>query len=98
MSSGSHNRVEPIGAHELHAERDAPERASDAPIIAADNVVPFTRLRRRAVGAGASPDIAFDPSQRPAPHFTRDRGRLIVPLLALSLIVHGGLYALFNRQ
>jgi protein TonB len=97
MSTSSHNRVEPIGAPELHAERDAPERASDAPVISADNVVPFTRLRRGAVATAASPEIPFDPSQRPAPHFIRDRGRLIVPLLALSLIVHGGLYLLFNR-
>jgi periplasmic protein TonB len=99
MSSGSHNRVETLSAPELHAERDVPgERASDAPVITADNVVPFTRLRRRATGAAAPPEIAFDPSQRPAPHFIRDRSRLIVPLLALSLIAHSGLYLLFNRQ
>src|SRR5262245_11409442 len=97
MSSGSHNRVEPIAAPELRVERDAPERASDAPVIAADNVVPFTRLRRRAAAAAAPPEIAFDPAQRPAPFFIRGRGRLIVPLLAVSLIAHCGLYVLFNR-
>jgi periplasmic protein TonB len=77
------------------AERDAD---SSAPPISVTNVVPFVR-RREAAAAGPASDIALDPAERPAPHLiAKERRVQIVALLALSIVVHSGLYALFTRE
>jgi protein TonB len=79
----------------LAAERG---EASSAPTISVTNVVPFVRPRREAAATSAS-DVALDPADRPAPHLIgRERRAQIAALFALSLAVHYGLYALFNRE
>jgi protein TonB len=69
------------------SERDV--RAFEAMLAGADlhNVVPFART----VGGGAqAPEIVLDAMRLPAPRGSRERLRLIA-LVALSLMVHGGL-------
>jgi periplasmic protein TonB len=88
-------------AHERSSEPDgalvAREPASSVPPAIATNVVLFTRSRGETA-AHPAPPVAFGPGERPAPYWPgRERPGLIVVLLFLSLLVHGGLYALFNR-
>jgi len=84
MSSGSQPRVDVLNAS--GARPPAPE------VVATGNVVLFVRPQP----AGAV--LVLDPSQRPAPSATAPEGRgRIVGLLALSLLVHGGLVVAFNR-
>jgi periplasmic protein TonB len=69
------------------ARRQAPE------VVVTGNVVPFVRPQP----AGAA--LVVDPLPRPAPDVPRPEGRgRIVGLLALSLVIHGGLFVLFNRE
>lgn len=75
------------------------EPASSAPPIAATNIIPFVRPRRDAPPASSAADVTFDPAARPAPPLiARERRIQIAGLLALSVGVHAGLYALFNRD
>jgi len=73
------------------------EPSAAAPAVTATNVVPFARSRRET--ADPAPALAFDPSARPAPYRPRrEQFALIAGLFVLSLLVHGVLYLLFNRQ
>jgi periplasmic protein TonB len=90
MSSGSQPRVDlvPVPEHggAVNARPQAPQ------VIATANVVPFVRPQP----AGAA--LVLDPSQRPAPSVVAPEGRVrMIGLLALSLLVHGGLCLAFSR-
>lgn len=90
MSSGSQPRVDPVVVSEHGSAATA--RAQAPEVIATSNVVPFVRPQP----AGAA--LTVNPSERPAPDLGQDgRGR-IAGLLALSLVVHGALFVLFNRE
>jgi protein TonB len=96
MSSDSQHRFELVSLHK-HGLGDAPGvgaggRPQAPEVIATGNVVPF--VRPQPPGAA----LTLDPSQRPAPDLPRQEGRgRIVGLLALSLVVHGGLCLAFSR-
>jgi protein TonB len=101
VSSGSPHSIDLSAARERSPELDgalvAREPASSVPAAIATNVVLFTRSRGETA-ADPAPPVAFDAGERPAPYWPgRERPGLIVALLFLSLLVHGGLYALFNR-
>jgi protein TonB len=101
VSNGSPHSVDLSAARERSPELDgtlvAREPAPSVPAAIATNVVLFTRSRGETA-ADPAPAVAFDPGERPAPYWPgRERPGLIVALLFLSLLVHGGLYALFNR-
>lgn len=101
MSSGSPHSIDLSAARERSPELDgalvAREPASSVPPPIATNVVLFARSRGETA-VDRAPPVAFDPGERPAPYWPgRERPGLIVVLLFLSLLVHGGLYALFNR-
>jgi protein TonB len=101
VSNGSPHSVDLSAAHERSPEPGgalvAREPASPVPAAIATNVVLFKRSRGETA-ADPAPPVAFDPGERPAPYCPgRERPGLIVVLLFLSLLVHGGLYALFNR-
>jgi protein TonB len=101
VSNGSPHSVDLSAARERSPKLDgalvAREPASSVPAAIATNVVLFTRSRGETA-ADPAPKVAFDPGERPAPYWPgRERPGLIVLLLFLSLLVHGGLYALFNR-
>jgi protein TonB len=95
------------GDHNGHVAdlRDAvvrlPERevaAVPAPPIRAGNVVPFARVRREAAPTQQGSDIPFKPAERPAPLLTDRQRNLFVAFLAGSLVCHGSLYFLLNRE
>src|SRR2546421_6068816 len=68
------------------------------PASAWSNVVPFVR-RRGDGGPGGAPEVALDPGDRPAPNPADSyRDVRFLALIAVSLLVHGGLYAVFNRE
>jgi TonB family protein len=92
MSSGSKQRIDLVPVPE-HARVEVPGGPQPAPeVIATANVVPFVRPQR----AGAA--LVLEPSRRPAPELPPQEGRgRIVILLSLSLLLHGGLLAMFNR-
>src|SRR5215475_14060967 len=103
MSSGSPHRTDPNAVGEAASVADLSdvmvrrEPSGVAPAVTATNVVLFTRSRRET--ADPAPALAFDPSTRPAPYRPRrEQFALIAGLFALSLLVHGVLYLLFNRQ
>src|SRR5262247_2565320 len=103
MSSGSPHRTDPNAVGEAASVADLSdvmvrrEPSGVAPAVTATNVVLFTRSRRET--ADPAPALAFDPSTRPAPYLPRrEQFALIAGLFALSLLVHGVLYLLFNRQ
>src|SRR5262249_19364904 len=101
VSSGSPHRTDPNAVGEAVADLSdvmvRREPSGVAPAVTATNVVLFTRSRRET--ADPAPALAFDPSTRPAPYRPRrEQFALIAGLFALSLLVHGVLYLLFNRQ
>src|SRR5262245_12237185 len=103
MSSGSPHRTDPNAVGEAASVADLSdvmvrrEPSGVAPAVTAPSVVLFTRSRRKP--ADPAPALAFDPSTRPAPYRPRrEQFALIAGLFALSLLVHGVLYLLFNRQ
>ncbi len=68
------------------------------PASAWSNVVPFVRPRGDG-GSGGAPEVALDPGDRPAPHPPDSyRDVRFLAFIAVSLLVHGGLYAVFNRE
>jgi protein TonB len=101
MSTGSHQRVDVVARDRGEAGHDAaaPGPLRRAPIITVTNVIPFTRLRRDGVVTEPASELPVDSSQRPAPYWPAPNRRgLFMLLFALSLLTHGGLYALFNRE
>jgi periplasmic protein TonB len=107
MSGGSRHRIETISEREndrgTGLEHLVPRRAEDAldsaaPPIAITNVVPFTRPRRDADSARTADAILADPAKRPMPQQAKDRRAWFVAFLTLSLLVHGGVFLLFNRE
>ena len=101
MSSGSQDRLDSVSAraHDLHAVVPGGRDPSPTPVVAASNVVPFLRVRREPAAIEPAPPLPADLSQRPAPDVPGPEGRLqMSALLALSLAVHGGLYAVFSRE
>ena len=106
MSGGTHHRIEPSSArerdrdsdlHDLVAWRTEEGSFSAAPPITVSNVVPFARPRRDASAAPAADTISPDPAIRPPP-LARDGRVRFLAVLALSLMVHGGIFLLFNRE
>src|SRR5438876_12182139 len=63
-----------------------------------ENIIPFVRPNRGGMRDDA-PEVCFAVGERPAPpwHTGADRARLAA-LLAGSLLLHGALYAAFNRE
>ena len=102
MSSGGQHRSDLVATRDHVADlRNAvlhpPEQS--APLVTPSNVVPFTRARRETDAAKPAPAIALDPVERPAPDLTAREGRArFLAFIAVSLLVHGGLYAVFNRE
>src|SRR5262252_6090108 len=98
----SQDRLDPVSARALDHNAVVPggrDPSSSAPVIAASNVVPFLRARREPVGLEPAPPLSADLSQRPAPDLPGPEGRSwIIAFLVLSLVVHSGLYAVFNRE
>ncbi len=77
-----------------------PERGEipPPPASAWSNVVPFVRPRGDG-GSGGAPEVALDPGDRPAPNPPDSyRDARFLAFIAVSLLVHGGLYAVFNRE
>src|SRR5262245_53734403 len=78
---------------------DADARASSAPAVGATNVVPFTRPSRETGAIESASMPALITAERPAPYRpARDPRLLMAGLLALSLLVHSGLYFIFQRE
>jgi periplasmic protein TonB len=100
MSSGGQHRSDLVATRDhvadlWNAVLHPPEQS--APIVALSNVVPFPQVRRET--GAAEPAIALDPVERPAPDVTAREGRArFLAFIAVSLLVHGGLYAVFNRE
>ena len=102
MTGSTPDRIDaaPAGepAPELRGVTREAGDASAAPVIGTGNVVPFARPRD-AVAARSAPEVALDPTARPAAWFAEPAGRArIRVLLAVSLMVHGALYLAFNRD
>src|SRR5262245_25576322 len=96
--SGSQNRTDLVATRDLTAPAAGDASTTSAPVVVASNVVPFARARREPTPANDAVSLAFDPAQRPAPYRPRrDRRAVMLGLLALSLLVHGGLYFIFSR-
>jgi protein TonB len=93
---GSQQRLDIVPRRaDAPADNGAPN-AANAPVIVATNVVPFARPRREMAAADGAAAVSLDPAGRPAPYWP-GRDRRILTLLVLSLILHGGLYFIFNR-
>lgn len=75
-----------------------PARAREPTAEVAANVVPFVRPRREPAALGTGPAIVIDPHERPAPERRHHERARIAGLLALSLLMHGGLLALALRE
>jgi periplasmic protein TonB len=106
MSGGTQHRIElssarerghDSGLHDLVAWRAEDESFSAAPPITVSNVVPFARARREASTVHPADTILPDPAIRPPP-FAKDGRVRFLAVLALSLMVHGGIFLLFNRE
>src|SRR5215813_10633254 len=96
--SGSQNRNDLVAARDTAAPAAGDASTTSAPAVVASNVVPFARMRREATPANDVVSPAFDPAHRPAPYWPRrDRRTVMLALLVLSLLVHGGLYFIFSR-
>jgi protein TonB len=81
--------VVPLRAHEI------PVPSTDADL---SNVVPIAS-RRRFGPERQTPDLTADGESRPAPQFFRpERKRQLALLAALSLALHAGIFAAFNRE
>jgi protein TonB len=98
----SQDRLDLVSARALDLNAVVPggrDSSTPAPVIAASNVVPFLRVRREPAAIEPTPPLSADPSQRPAPDAQGPEGRLwIIAFFVLSLLVHGGLYAVLNRE
>jgi periplasmic protein TonB len=95
MRSGNPHRLDLLHANghdPVAVLRDVVARPDDDSSPA--NVVPFVRPRREA----DTERISADPASRPVPQRAAEGRRLFVALLVLSLLAHGGLYFLFERQ
>src|SRR3954463_955293 len=96
--SGSRQRLDFVATRDNAPAGDGAPNAANAPIIVATNVVPFTPARRDPTVAEGVATLSPDPAGRPAPYWPgRDRRAVMLALLVLSLLVHGGLYFIFNR-
>ncbi|HKY85679.1 MAG TPA: energy transducer TonB [Pseudorhodoplanes sp.] len=81
-----------------------PLRARDIPATSlppeADlsNVVAFARRNRKG-GDSDAPPIACTAADRPAPQtYSRERQRQVASLIGGSLLIHGAIFAAFNRE
>src|SRR5690349_14336802 len=95
-TNGERQRLDIVPRRHDAPADDAVPNAANAPVIVATNVVPFTRSRRETSAADHLAAVSLDPAGRPAPYWPV-RDRRILALLVLSLLVHGGLYFVFNR-
>lgn len=69
------------------------------PASAWSNVVPFVRVRAEVPPTDSAPALVVTANDRPAPEpGARDRRAWIVAIFALSLMVHGGLFFLTDRE
>lgn len=103
--TGTHQRLDdaasadgPAGLGRVVPARDRAE-PPPLPATAWSNVVPFVRPRSAPAAADSAPAIVVGASDRPAPapSGTEQRAR-ILGWVALSLLVHAGLYALTQRE
>jgi protein TonB len=108
--TGGQNRPEPTSASLTKQDRAddllgavVPLRARDysatsSPESDLSNVVPFAPRSRKTVGLNA-PAIECTVADRPAPQtYSRDRQRQIALLIGGSLLIHGAIFAAFNRE
>src|SRR4051794_35860924 len=96
--SGSRQRLDFVATRDNAPAGDGTPDAANAPIIVATNVVPFTPARRDPTVADGVATLSLDPAGRPAPFWPgRDRRAVMLALLVMSLLVHAGLYFIFNR-
>jgi periplasmic protein TonB len=95
-TDGDRQRLDIVPARHDAPAGDGVPNAANAPVIVATNVVPFTRARRETQAVDDAATVSLDPAGRPAPYWPA-RDRRILALLILSLLIHGGLYYVFNR-
>jgi periplasmic protein TonB len=103
--TGTHHRLggpasadEPVGLDAVVPARDRAE-PPPLPATAWSNVVPFVRPRADAPAADLGPKLVVSAADRPAPDLTGKETRArILALVALSLLIHAGLYLATNRE